>query len=666
MSYQAGSPEAPAIAQAIRAIGEQPGVTLVGDAQARYARNTFDQEAAGPATGAGKGAQPAAGIPDQEREKAPKAPVLPEAEAVSSAGAAKPKPERQLTEDEERDLRDKRGDGTVAYKGGFLMGDFIATIHKNHAAQQLEKVSPGAAAGNERSQEERSVVLSASGEDRMQVLREAGQRLEARGLRIGQVDGTDAATATMTARYRLDQPTLPYVHQGVLDEQATGKVQVQQAPGVEAEREREARRTGMEQFQRLTPDGPALTAEGLANPAPAFVAANQLRADYKLPSVQQDAERQLHERASVKEQAGGDPAREAAATTAYVEREALLRQAQLDSIYAPTSPARARAVEALAEMTQNSPLNAAPGIAREQQTEPALRAPVPSRDTDLTPVLESPYRYVQVGAAGEQAAERILSARQAFEQAGASVSPAAELFGGTQLVVGYHLRQPELAAIDQKIREAATDGLQVSQRPHMDFERQEQIGRQRAEHGPGGPTPPAERVAEAQPEKQPEQRPVPSAALTPELPVAPEPKAPRTVLEIEEGQRAADQKAVLDAGSSQLAIVKVVEPATRESGQGLAEKIHNTIEATGALVGDVKSTVVGTNRHSEMPVSYRTDSEQIKEVSNVLERATHTPGVTVEERDEHKSQRLGAVENLNKSQRELERPARTVSKEIGD
>ena len=92
--------------------------------------------------------------------------------------------------------------------------------------------------------------------------------------------------------------------------------------------------------------------------------------------------------------------------------------------------------------------------------------------------------------------------------------------------------------------------------------------------------------------------------------------------------------------------------------KGQAEAVKDTVERSGAKVGDIQSTSTNGLRHSEMKVAYRTDDPEIGRISKTLDAIGNQKGNDVVEHHSDRAERreiAGKVENHRLSQQEITR-----------
>jgi len=124
------------------------------------------------------------------------------------------------------------------------------------------------------------------------------------------------------------------------------------------------------------------------------------------------------------------------------------------------------------------------------------------------------------------------------------------------------------------------------------------------------------------------------------------------------GQRLPATEQLDGAGSEKELIIKVEERDKGTGSKGQAEAVKDTVERSGAKVGDIQSTSTSGLRHSEMKVAYRTDDPEIGRISNTLDAIGNQKGNDVVENNSDRAERreiAGKVENHRLSQQEITR-----------
>jgi hypothetical protein len=88
----------------------------------------------------------------------------------------------------------------------------------------------------------------------------------------------------------------------------------------------------------------------------------------------------------------------------------------------------------------------------------------------------------------------------------------------------------------------------------------------------------------------------------------------------------------------------VDEPAFSGRERGQAEAVYAAVVASGAKVGDVRTTTDAQGgRHSEMHVSYRTDQPTIAQVSQALDAVARQSGTQLLEHSHDRGERQQAA-----------------------
>ncbi|RNI31785.1 hypothetical protein EFA69_06180 [Rufibacter immobilis] len=124
------------------------------------------------------------------------------------------------------------------------------------------------------------------------------------------------------------------------------------------------------------------------------------------------------------------------------------------------------------------------------------------------------------------------------------------------------------------------------------------------------------------------------------------------------GQRQPATEQLDGQGSEKELIIKVEERYKGTGARGQAEAVKDTVERSGAKVGDIQSTSTNGLRHSEMKVAYRTDDPEIGRISKTLDAIGNQKGNDVVEHHSDRAERreiAGKVENHRLSQQEITR-----------
>jgi hypothetical protein len=92
-------------------------------------------------------------------------------------------------------------------------------------------------------------------------------------------------------------------------------------------------------------------------------------------------------------------------------------------------------------------------------------------------------------------------------------------------------------------------------------------------------------------------------------------------------------------GSEKQVIIKVEEKDKGEGVKGQAEAVKESLERSGAKVGDIQSVSNNGARNSEMKVSYRTNQEEIDKISRTLDALGRQNGNQVIEHHADRAER---------------------------
>ncbi|WP_157433307.1 toprim domain-containing protein [Adhaeribacter aquaticus] len=107
-----------------------------------------------------------------------------------------------------------------------------------------------------------------------------------------------------------------------------------------------------------------------------------------------------------------------------------------------------------------------------------------------------------------------------------------------------------------------------------------------------------------------------------------------------------------DPGSEKQVIVKIQEVDKGSGVKGQAEAVKDTLERSGANVGDIKSQVESGLKNSEMKVSYHLNDPKIGKISQAIEAVGSQKGNTVIEHTTDRAKRKDAAQKV-----ELSRPS---------
>lgn len=114
----------------------------------------------------------------------------------------------------------------------------------------------------------------------------------------------------------------------------------------------------------------------------------------------------------------------------------------------------------------------------------------------------------------------------------------------------------------------------------------------------------------------------------------------------------AAQQQFTEPGSEKQVIIKVEESDKGAGAKGQAEAVKDTIERSGAKVGDIQSTSNNGIRNSEIMVAYRTDDPEIGKISKTLDAVGNQKGNDVIEHHSDRAERREVASRI-----ELQRPA---------
>ncbi|MFB9865674.1 toprim domain-containing protein [Rufibacter immobilis] len=110
-----------------------------------------------------------------------------------------------------------------------------------------------------------------------------------------------------------------------------------------------------------------------------------------------------------------------------------------------------------------------------------------------------------------------------------------------------------------------------------------------------------------------------------------------------------------EPGSEREALVQVKEVDRGPGAKGKAEAVRDTLEASGAAVGDIHSVRREGTRFSEMTIRYRTDQEELGKISKALDAIGLQKGNTVTEHPSHRAERRelagkSSIEKVNQQE----------------
>jgi hypothetical protein len=237
---------------------------------------------------------------------------------------------------------------------------------------------------------------------------------------------------------------------------------------------------------------------------------------------------------------------------------------------------------------------------------------------------------------------------------------------GDMVRVHYNTGRPEIVAVNAELSKINAESLERSGVPAVKELRTETAFREAAaaqalsNGGPGQPIGPGvtTRPLEAQPEQL---RAASSAAAPDSRPTAPAAAELAPVATPAEPAKAEPVKVAEpnQVGVEKQVVIKVDEPEPQNDGKGRANAIAEHVEASGAKVGTVhRETDDKGIRHSEMQVSYRTDSPQIGEVSRTLDAVNRANGVTLQEAPGDRGERQAAAAQQQSTVRSTEEVSR--------